>query len=361
MKKFSTVGLVLTFAFGLAPLSTLAADAHAQTLAAAHCEFLADAPDQHSVVRGDTLWEISGKFLRNPWCWPQVWGLNRAQIRDPHWIYPGQIVYLDRAAGRLRLGTTLVQGSPNGRLTPQIRAQNLPKEAIPAIPAGAIEPFLSQPLIVEETQLQTAPRIVAGREERVYFAKDDKAYVRGDLQGATLFQAFRPATPLRDPATNEIIGYEAIYLGTLKLDRAATAENEAHRFIVTNSKEEMGIGDRLVPMPPAPLLNYVPHPPAAPVDARVVSIYGGVRMAGQNQIVSINRGKKDGLDIGTVLTLYRYNGIIADRTDNKKQVKLPDYEYGNMFIFRVSENISYGLIMQVTDVVKVGDVAKAPE
>ncbi len=364
MKKFSTAAArLLAFASVLAPLAALA-----QTQpAASRCEFLPNAPDQHLVVRGDTLWDISGKFLQHPWCWPQVWGLNRDQIRNPHWIYPGQIVYFDRVAGRLRLGIP-AGGSNNNtaqsqdmRLVPQLRMEGLGKQAIPAIPSGIIEPFLAQPLIVEEDELKDTPRIMATQEGRVYLAKDDRAYVRGDLKGGTSFQAFRPSRPLKDPATGKVIGYEATYLGTLKLQRKAQADNEAHSFTVVTAKEEMGIGDRLLPVPPTPILNYMPHPPEQLIEARVVSVYGGVTQAGQNQVVAINRGKSDGLDIGAVLQLYRFGQIVADRTDGKKDVKLPDERYGSLFVFRVFNHISYGLIMQVTDTVQVGDVAKSPE
>lgn len=356
MKKFSTAARFLALAAVSAPLALLAPAA-----AARECTFRPNAPDQHTVVRGDTLWDISGKFLEHPWCWPQVWGLNRDQIRDPHWIYPGQIVYFDRAAGRLRLGTQTGGEPGTVRLSPTIRTQGLGREAIPAIPSGLIEPFLSQPLIVEEAELQDAPRIMATAERRVYLAKNDRAYVRGDLKGGTSFQVFRPGTPLKDPVTKKVIGYEAAYLGTIKLERSAKSADEAHSFTVVSSKEEMGVGDRLLPVPPTPILNYMPHPPEQPVDAQVVSIYGGVAQAGQNQVVAINRGLKDGLDIGSVLQLYRAGRVVEDRTDGKKAVKLPDEEYGSLFVFRVFNNVAYGLVMQVTDAVQVGDAAKSPE
>jgi hypothetical protein len=357
MKKFSTAALLLALAFVFSPLAA----GNAQAAVPARCEFLVNAPDQHVVVRGDTLWGIAGKFLQHPWCWPQVWNMNREDIRNPHWIYPGQVVYFDRAAGRLRLGQPTNGALPEVRLSPQVRVEGTGKEAVPAIPANAIEPFLSQPLIVEENQLQDAPRIVATQEGRVNLGKNDKAYVRGDLKGGTSFQVFRPGVPLRDPASKAVIGYEAVYLGTVKLQRAAKAEDEAHSFVVVSSKQEMGVGDRLLPVPPTPIMNYVPHPPEKPVDARIVSIYGGVVNAGQNQVVSINRGKNDGIDVGSVLELYRFGKIVADITDHKKPVRLPDEQYGSLFIFRVFNNISYGLIMQVTDAVQVGDVAKSPE
>ena len=297
--------------------------------------------------------------------------MNKEEIRNPHWIYPGQIVYLDRANGRLRLGNPIVDSGqstvPVVRLSPQLRTEGLAKEAVPAIPSGAIEPFLSQPLIVQKDQLNDAPRIVATAEGHVNLGKNDKAYVRGELGSGTSFQVFRPGVPLKDPVTGKVLAYEAAYLGTLKLQRPAHAANEAHTFTVVESKQEMGVGDRLLPVPPAPILNYVPHPPEKMVDARIVSVYGGVTQAGQNQIVSINRGKNDSIDMGTVLELYRTGEVVTDRTDSsgsfwhKPKVKLPDSQYGSLFIFRVFDNISYGLVMQVTEPVQIGDFAKSPE
>lgn len=379
MKKFSTAALILA----LASASNGFAASGDEAVTSPRCAFLPNAPDQHTVVRGDTLWGISGKFLQHAWCWPQVWGMNKDQIRNPHWIYPGQVVYLDRVTGRLRLGSPVgggssadganvgVGGVPSTRLSPQLRTEGLGQEAVPAIPSNVIEPFLSQPLVIAESELSGTPSIVATQEGRVMLGKDDKAYVRGDLGAGTSFQVFRTGTPLKDPETNAVIAYEAAYLGTIKLERASKADNEAHVFNVVSVKQEMSVGDRLVPVPPTPILNYVPHPPDQLVSARIVSVYGGVSQAGQNQIVSINRGKKDGLDLGTVLELYRFGPTVVDRTDKgsfwsfgqygKAKVKLPDTQYGSLFIFRTFDTISYGLVMQVTDTVQIGDVAKSPE
>ena len=255
MKKFSTAALLLALASVSTPIVALAASADMPAKRVARCEFLPNAPDQHLVVKGDTLWGISGKFLQHPWCWPEVWGMNRDEIKNPHWIYPGQIVYFDRAAGRLRLGKPA--GVPGTvRLSPQIRMETMGNgDAISAIPASAIEPFLTRPLIVTENELKDAPRIVATQEGRVNIGKNDKAYVMGDLDNSKLFQAFRPGKPLKDPVTKEIIGYEAVYLGILKLQRESPEDNEAHSFTVISSLEEMSVGDRLLPMPPTPILN----------------------------------------------------------------------------------------------------------
>lgn len=361
MKNFSTVGarFVITALFS----GAAAAGAHAATT----CEFLPNAPDQHLVVKGDTLWDISGKFLQHPWCWGQVWDLNKEQIHNPHWIYPGQIVYFDRKNGRLRLGNGVEGANGDGRLSPRVRIEAIGRDAIPAIPSAVIEPFLSQPLIVEEDELARAPRIVATQENHVYLSNGDKAYVRGELDGAKDFQIFRPGKPLTDPATNKVLGYEAFYLGTMRLNLAAAPGVDVSTFMVESTKQEMGVGDRLVATQPTPLINYVPHAPDQGVDARVMSIYGGVSYAGQNQIVTINRGSLDGLDIGSTLELYHFGRLVDDPTTARsggggaQKIKLPDEEYGSLFIFRVFKHISYGLIMQVKEPAQVGDVAKSPE
>ncbi len=366
MKNFITVGARAAAAALLTGL--LAAPAQAAT-----CEFRANAPDQHLVVRGDTLWDISGKFLEHPWCWPQVWGMNKEEIRNPHWIYPGQVIYFDRAGRRLTLTRPGAggMGTPNGtlRLSPQLRTEGLGKDAIASIPSGVIEPFLSQPLVVETDELKGAPRIAATQQGRQFLGKDDKVYVRGDLKGGSSFQVFRPGNPLKDPVTKKLLAYEAVYLGTVKLQAEAKPGVDVHTFVVSEAKQEMGVGDLLMPAPPTGLRNYVPHQPDTFVDARVVSIYSGVQYAGQNQVVSINRGSIDGLDIGSVLQLYTRGETVQDKTvsktrfgfASKEMIKLPDEQSGTLFIFRVFKNISYGLIMQVTDPVVVGDVAKSPE
>lgn len=368
MKNFITVSARVAAAALITGLVALPAQA------ARECKFKANAPDQHVVVKGDTLWDISGKFLEAPWCWPQVWGLNKDQIRNPHWIYPGQIVYFDRASGRLSLNKPGSGGAGSGtggdvRLSPQIRTEGLGKDAIASIPSSVIDPFLSQPLIVEENEMKFSPRIVAGQEGHLYLGKDDKVYVRGNLNGGSSFQVFRPGTPLKDPVTGKVLAYEAMYLGSLKLHAEARPGSDVHTFIVATSKQEMGVGDLLKPAPPTAIMNYVPHPPDRQVDARVLGIYSGVTYAGQNQVVSINRGALDGLDVGSVLQLYNLGKTVKDKTQPKTgwfrtgtpMIKLPDEQTGTLFIFRVFDRISYGLIMQVTDPVEVGDIARSPE
>jgi nucleoid-associated protein YgaU len=384
MKNFSTVG-VHALAAGLVA-SALLAPAIAAAQRPAKCEFRADAPDQHVVVKGDTLWDLSQTFLRNPWCWPDVWGMNRDEIRNPHWIYPGQIIYFDRERGRLSLtrpgsgsgadadadADAATRGLATTRMSPQLRTEGLGRDAIASIPSNVIEPFLTQPLIVEAGELKGAPRIVAAAEGHVFLGKDDRVYVRGELKGGTSFQVFRPGNPLKDPATGKLLAYEAVYLGTVKLFAEAKPgvdpDGGAHSFVVASSRQEMGVGDLLIPAPPTAIRNYVPHQPERPLEARIVSIYSGVSYAGQSQIVTVNKGSVDGLDPGAVLQLYNRGRTVVDRTADRgmfglrsNTIKLPDEQTGSLMIFRVFKNVSYGLIMQVTSPVSVGDVAKSPE
>ncbi|HEV7813713.1 MAG TPA: LysM peptidoglycan-binding domain-containing protein [Janthinobacterium sp.] len=365
MKNFSTVGA----RFVIAALFAGACAAGAQ---AATCEFLPNAPDQHLVVKGDTLWDIAGAFLEHPWCWGQVWGMNRDEIRNPHWIYPGQMVYFNRKTGRLSLlppdsGDDGAAGLPGTRLSPQLRTLGLDRDAVPSVSMAAISALLSQPLIVEADELGSAPRIIAAPEDHMFLGSGDKAYVRGALKDSKAFQVFRPGEPLKDPVSRKLLGYEAVYLGTANLKVAPAAGSDVATIAIVNAAQEMGTGDRLLPVPPAQLTNYAPHAPQQAVDAHVASIYGGMSVAGQSQIVTINRGTLDGLDVGAVLRLYHTGKTVTDTTAKTRwfkgqpEVKLPDEQYGDLFIFRVFKHVSYGLITQVSEPVAVGDAAKSPE
>jgi hypothetical protein len=373
MKNFST-GAAWSLAGRRAAVVMLACLA-AGSAHAIECRFRPNAPDQHVVVKGDTLWDISGAFLEHPWCWPQVWGMNRDAIRNPHWIYPGQIVYFDRRNGRLTLtrpgGADADAGQPPlVRLSPQLRTDALgPDGAVPAIPSSAIEPFLTQPLIVENDTLAGAARIAAVPENRVYLGEGDRIYVRGYLNGATSFQVFRPGKALVDPDTGRTMAYEATFTGTARLVTPAGNGADVHSFVVTRSVQEMGIGDRLLPTPPAVPRNYVPHAPQQAVAARVMAVPSEVNYASQHQVVAVNRGALDGLDVGSVLQLYHLGQKVKDPEGRSKglldfagaRLQLPDEQYGELFIFRVFGHVSYGLIMQATVPVQVGDVAKSPE
>jgi LysM repeat protein len=328
-----------------------------------------NAPDSHTVQRGDTLWGISSLFLKSAWRWPELWGMNLDQIRNPHLIYPGQLLVLEKKDGRatLRLAQNQGQGIPGNtvKLSPKVRTQLLDNGAIATIPLNLIGPFLTEAVVFDGNELETAPRIVATQEGRVMVSRGETAYVRGDLGGARDFRLFRELTPLLDPDTREVLGHEGRYVGTAERQKAgdgvgATVDRNVvvpDTFRVTSTRLEAGVGDRLSPVPQQELVAYVPHAPLAALDGRIVSIYGDGVNAGQNQVVSINRGRRDGIERGHVLALWRSGKAALDATGPGRKVamRLPDERHGLLFVFRTFERVSYALILNVQEPVSAGD------
>ena len=332
-----------------------------------------NAPASHTVQRGDTLWAISTLFLKSPWRWPELWGMNLREIANPHLIYPGQVLVLvkDGNSARLRLaqtdGAAIDQPPTNTvKLSPRVRSQLLDNGAIAAIPLHLIGPFLNEAMVFDQNALASAPRIVATQEGRVMVSRGETAYVRGDLQGARSFTLFREAKPLLDPSTQEVLGYEAGFVGTADFVRAGgTAASNGlpvpATFVMTSTRQEAGVGDRLTPVPQRDFSAYVPHPPAGPITGQVVSVYGEALNAGQNQIVALNRGVRDGIERGHVLALWRAGAPATDTTGARAQpLQLPDERSGLLFVFRVFDRVSYALILSALDPVRAGDRITQP-
>ncbi|MEN9982344.1 MAG: hypothetical protein RI918_313 [Pseudomonadota bacterium] len=346
-------------------------------------ELAPNAPDSYTVKRGDTLWAISKLFLKSPWRWPELWGMNMTDIKNPHLIYPGQTLYLDKSNGRARLTSRRggAESIETVKLSPRTRSSNLPNASIPTLQNNLIEPFLTEPIIVEEATLLAAPRFVSAQEGRVFISEGDRAYARSadGLQLSTAggnprdFRVFRNATALKDPGTGEILGYEAQFVGRAKLIRGESVsavrgaeikagETAATEIVpatldIVRSKEEMRTGDRLLPEPPLELLTYTPRAPANAVEARIVSVYGSaVANVAQNQVVVINRGTKDGMERGHVLAIQTNGERLVDKTGTSFQnIKLPDERNGLLMVFRPFERVSYALVLTATQAVRVGD------
>ena len=339
-----------------------------------------NAPAQYTVKRGDTLWGISGMYLRQPWRWPELWGMNLSSIANPHLIYPGQVLYLVRSNGYARLSTTAPGGEPGVvRLSPHTRESSLAELALPTLPPHLIEPFLAEPLVVDAETLAGAPRIIATTDKRVLMASGDRAYVRSSggpllaTSKSSSYRIFRDAIPLNDPVTGEILGYEAKDLGaagvTIGESQVLNGEGKVVQaspatIDITKSKNEIKAGDRLLPSPAPQYLNYVPHAPQNPVNAAVVSIYGdaAVHYAAQNQVIAINKGSRDGMEIGTVLELISKGATILDKTSAARDmVKLPDEFNGYAMVFKTFDRVSYVLITTAARGVTVGDSLQAPQ
>ena len=353
--------------------------------------FKSDAPDRYVVVRGDTLWGISERFTDSPWRWPEIWNFNREQIRNPHWIYPGDVIVLDRVSGTLSIagaggrpsGPVGSAGSEAGdrgaagqrgldaggvvgtvKLSPRIRAESSARDAIPSIPPSAIEPFLSRPLVIEPDGLDNAPTIIATEENRVIIEAGNRAYVRGmgDSKEENWF-VYRRGKALVDPDTNVTLGYEAIYLGTARVTRPG----DPSTVQLTTVTQEVGTGDKLLPVGVPEVPKYAPHAPAVFMQGRVIGIYGGVGKvgeAGPQSIITLNRGRADGVEVGHVFALYRPGPLIADasaRTSGKPMTfKLPDERYGLAFVFRIYDRVSYALVMRISRPVNPLDVVQTP-
>lgn len=319
--------------------------------------FKSDAPDRYTVVRGDTLWGIAERFTDSPWRWPELWNLNKDQIRNPHRIYPGNVIVLDRGRGQLALDNTV-------KLSPRVRAESTAKDVIPSIPPHIIEPFLSRPLVIEPDGLERAPSIVAAEDGRVLLGNGGVAYARGmDDSKELSWLIYRRGEPLIDPDTQLTLGYEAIYLGTARVARAG----DPARIVLTSVTQEVVIGDRLVPAGGLQIVDYAPHAAAASLQGRVMSIYGGVASlgeAGKHSIVTLNRGKADGVEVGHVMALYGASMQVADATRPKgspdSMITVPGERYGLVFVFRVFDRVSYALVMQASKPVRALDLVQAP-
>lgn len=321
---------------------------------AAPLQIANDAPGRHVVVPGDTLWGISARFLKEPWRWPEIWRMNKEQIKNPHRIYPGDIIVLEHDAN----GDPLLR-IVSETLQPKIYSETV-REEVPSIPPKVIEPFISEPLIVEDATINGSARIVAMQEERVFMGPGDTAFVSGasDRPKQESWQIYRPAKPLRDPETREILGYEAFYLGTAR----QMEPGEPGVFQITTAKQEIGRGDRLLPARLPQLINYVPHRPEKAIQGRVAAVYGGIGAAGRNSVITLNRGARDGLEIGHVLALYRTrsDAFRNQENDQKETVQLPDQRYGLVFVFRTFERIAYALVLNSAGVVNINDSIRQP-
>lgn len=318
-------------------------------------------PDRYVVVQGDTLWGIAAKFLKDPWRWPEMWKLNQNEVKNPHRIYPGDVIVLDRSGPQpeLKMGETV-------KLSPRVRAEDVGSQPIPSIPPRVIEPFLTRPLVIEPDGLDNAPRIIAAQADRVYLGSGDVAYVVGipDAKPDSLWQIYRPGKPLIDPESQTTLGYEAVFLG----DSRVIKGGEPATIRIFGAQQEIGKGDRLIAAAPLVLHSYAPHAPRTLVQGRIIGSSGGMRETGQQNVVTLNKGRNDGLEPGHVLALLRLGRTNVDRTtlsrwyaaDKVETTKLPDERYGLVFVFRTFDRVSYALVMSASRTVQIDDVVTTP-
>ncbi len=325
------------------------------TPALAAVELQPNYPERYTVVPGDTLWGIAGKFLKDPWRWTEIWKRND-QIKNPHLIYPGDVMVLTfNAKGEAEL-RALRSKRLTVKLSPAIFTEPI-QEAITTIPPKAIQPFLSQPLVVDDKILSEAGYVTVGIEDQIVLGKLSRFYARG-IKGkpGDLFNIFRPGNNFKHPETGEPLGLEAIYLGEARL----LVTGDPAKLEVTRAREEIIPTDRMLPTPEeSPLPRYHPKAPEFEVRGQILSILGGVNETGSTSVVAISLGKRDGLKQGHVLNILRHAGTHKDPV-TKKVYSLPDEVSGQLLVFRIFERVSYGFILEAKRQVKLMDTVRTP-
>lgn len=325
-----------------------------------------NAPERYTVVRGDTLWGIAGRFLSAPWQWPDIWQLNRDQIANPHLIYPGDVVILDRSGDvpRLRLARDVGAGGANDttsglplvRLQPGARTQALAAQALPMLPAAAIEPFLNRPWVLDPAELAQHARIVGTQDGRIYLSRGDLAYARGlPADAPEQWHIYRPARALLDPATRQPLAWETLFVGTARLMRVG----DPATLRIESNQEEIGEGDRLVPATPTVLPSLAPRAPQHSLEGRILSVYRGVESVGRHSVVAISLGSSAGLEVGHVLRVLSASRQITDRT-TREPVVLPQEPIGELVVFRVFDRIAYGLVTGASQAISIGAAVATP-
>ena len=304
-------------------------------------------PEQYTVVKGDTLWDISAKFLRQPWRWPQLWR-NNPQIKDPHWIYPGDTVYFSYVNGEPTLSFSPSAGvGQQPDLDPAIRESSI-EQAVRVIPSDAIAQFLSSPKVVAADELANAPYVIGFAGEHLVAGSGDRVYVRAIENPEGLnYTIYRQGPPYISPETQEVLGYEAVYVADTTLD--ATGDPATLR--IDKSAGEVRRGDRLMVSKAGQMaLNYFPKPPEKAISGTILRVLNGVTQIGQHDIVVIDKGIADGLEAGHVLDVYRKGRVLLDtvKSESAESIKMPDELAGVLMVFRPFERVSYALVMEAT-------------
>jgi len=344
-----------------------ASDAAAQPVGPA--ALAPNAPESYTVKRGDTLWGIAKVFLRDPWYWPEIWQVNQ-QIQNPHLIYPGdtlRLVYID-GQPRITLQRGTMERGENARVVPRVRSQPL-ESAVTTIPYETVAAFMSKPSVLDKDQIKHAPYVFATRDSHVAVSDGDTMYARGFAKSAELgthYNIIRVGDPLRDPDDNRIVGYDGIYTGAGRVTRTG----DPVTFIMTESTRETEPGDKLFSGGVDVPLDFIPSAPRVKVNGRIMAVSDGVTLIGQYTVVVINRGTRDGLSPGNVLAVFDVGGVVQDKESHGflngvsqfggKRVRIPDERSGTFMVFKTFDKMSYGLIMEAKNVIRVADSVGNP-
>jgi hypothetical protein len=314
-------------------------------------------PDSYTVVKGDTLWDIAGKFLQHPWQWPDIWQVN-PQVENPHLIYPGDILTLTYGAdGRPILG--LKRGG-TVKLSPQVRVSPL-ERAIPTIPLKAVHPFLTRPSVLTEAELQDTAYVVRAAGEYLMGTAGMNVYVRNIKDKTkTRYNIFRRGETYVNPANEkDVLGIEAVYVATGDVQKFG---DPATLRITENNRETL-VGDRLLPVDDTrPATHFTPHRPDKDLEGTILAVHDGITTIGIYNVIAISLGTEDGLEVGHVLRVWRAGATIQDQVteDPKDTVTLPDESAGYALVFRTFARVSYALVNQASTNMRVLDKVRTP-
>lgn len=313
-----------------------------------------DAPERYTVARGDTLWDISSRFLRHPWQWPGVWQVN-PQIRNPHLIYPGDVIYLYDCSGRPCLG--LERGQGQVRLSPAMRT--IPhREAIEPMPIEAVRHFLRDHRIVDDPEnLDELAYVVGGEDRRLMGGVGDRLYARGEVEGSGRVGLYRMGERFMDPVTGELLGLELESVGQARRERQ---ESDIVVLEVTLSRQEVRSSDIVLPLEARDLVTeFTPRAPEQEVEGTILAVPGGLQFIGRLQVVALDRGRRDGLEPGHVLMVEQRGERVSDPRTGEF-LRLPGEDAGLVMVFQPYEKMSYGLVMKASRTLSVGDRVHTP-
>jgi hypothetical protein len=363
----------LTVTTGLLPVSSTAQDANRTIATGSNIPLTADAPDQYTVKTGDTLWDISKVFLRDPWYWPEIWYVN-PQVENPHLIYPGDVlklVYID-GQPRVTLGDRggSVESGGGKRLSPSVRREPL-SQAVTAIPYDVIASFMGRPTLLDSDQVKSAPYLVAMRDGHLTGSVGNEIYARGIGNAAAdaRYSVIHVDEKIIDPENGDLLGYSGSYVGS---GPVATTGDPA-KLLLTDSTREALQGDKLFPESVDVNVDFVPHAPSSDVKARVIAVRDHTVM-GQYTVIALNRGQRAGLEPGHVLAISQAGGTVRDSYSKGglsatgasmwgargKTVKLPDERVGLAMVFKAFDRMSYALVMETSHEIRQGDLASNP-
>lgn len=335
-------------------------------------------PETYIVQEGDTLWDISTVFLRDPWFWPEIWFKN-PQIENPHLIYPGDTLAIIYVGGKRRVQVVtrgedgsivtrtsdevsdgLAEGLRVVKVRPRVRTKPI-DATIPSIPIESIRHLLERPIIIDEDTLDKSAYVIASLDDHLVNSINDKLYVRklDTSTGTGRYQIYRPERPLFDPITDELLGYQALYVGESKL----LLRGDPASVRVTNSEREILRNDRVMPVDHSLFeRDFYPKPPSFQVSGEIVALLDAISQTGQYQTIAINLGQREGIETGNVLRIRRSGDVIRDATESSSRfrVKLPDEEIGMAMIIRSFEKLSYALIMEAKSPITLQDYVETP-